>query len=364
VTEVAAAAADAASRAQRTGARRVTVVAVDSRGRPTLIPADPSNAVAVALATARQLDVLAVEVPSVAHALALPAATPPSADPRVKNQWALAAFPFASLWPCGRGAGVTVAVVDTGVQAAHPDFSGHVLPGVAILNDGPVQLGAGGTDPNGHGTHVAGIIGAAENGIGIVGIAPEATILSVRVLGSDGSGLSTDIAQGITWATDHAADVINLSLGSDIDSPSVDAAVGYAINHGVVVVAAAGNTNETTKLPEFPAALPEVIAVGALASGGAVDTYSTRGDYVDVAAPGSEILSTVPTSTWQKKSGTSMAAPHIAGLAALIIDARGRITPAAMLARLTSTATDAGPTGFDPAFGWGRVNPVAALNAA
>jgi subtilisin family serine protease len=361
---VAAAAAVAATKAQRAGVARVTVVALGHGGRPTLISADPADAVSVALATSRHLPVVAVEVPSVAHALVVPgviAATTP--DPRVKNQWALSAYPFSSLWPCGRGTGVTVAVVDTGVQGNHPDFSGHVLPGVSILNGGPVQAGGGATDPNGHGTHVAGIIGAAENGIGIVGVAPQATILPVRVLGANGSGLSTDIAQGIIWATDHGAAVVNLSLGSDIDSPAMDSAISYAIARGVAVVASAGNTGDTTGLPEYPGALPDVIAVAAVGRTGEVAPYSTQGDYVDVAAPGTDVLSTVPTSTWDKMSGTSMSAPHVSGLIALLIDARGPIAPATMRARLTSTATDAGAKGFDPAYGWGRVNPLAALTA-
>jgi subtilisin family serine protease len=358
---VVAAAQAAATKAQRAGASKVTVVALGQGGRPTLISAEAADAVSVALATSRHLPVVAVEVPSVVRALALPAAVSP--DPRVKNQWALADYPFSSLWPCGRGAGVTVAVVDTGVQANHPDFSGHVLPGISILSNGQVQAGGGATDPNGHGTHVAGIIGAAENGIGIVGVAPQATILPVRVLGANGTGLSTDIAQGITWATDRGAAVVNLSLGSDIDSPSVDSAVAYAVAHGVVVVASAGNTGDTTGLPEYPGALDAVIAVAAVGRTGAIAPYSTQADYVDVAAPGTDILSTVPTSTWEKKSGTSMSAPHVSGLVALLIDARGPIAPATMRARLTSTATDAGPNGFDPAYGWGRVNPLAALTA-
>jgi type VII secretion-associated serine protease mycosin len=287
-----------------------------------------------------------------------------SSDPLVKQQWAQQDFAFSALWPCGRGAGVTVAVVDTGVQADHPDLSGRVLPGTAFLNNGPAQPGAGGTDPNGHGTHVAGIVAAGENGVGIVGVAPEATILPVKVLGADGNGLSTDIAQGITWAVDQSAAVINLSLGSDLDSPSIDAAVDYATSHGVVVVAAAGNTGNTGNAAQFPAALPSVIAVAAIKPDHAIAPYSTRGNYVDVAAPGSSILSTIPPATWANKSGTSMSSPHVAGLAALIIDARGAITPAAMLNRLTSTATDTGAPGFDPAYGWGLIDPIAALNAA
>jgi subtilisin family serine protease len=356
-SELVTAARDAAHTAERRGENDLAVVAVDGNGRPTLVAATPSDAVAVALATSVDLDVVGVEVPNVVHALEA------SADPLEQQQWALRKFAFSALWPCGRGAGVTVAIVDTGVQADHPDLNGRVGPGIAFLNNGPAQPGAGGTDPNGHGTHVAGIVAAGENGVGIVGVAPEATILPVRVLGSDGNGLSTDIAKGITWAVDRKAAVVNLSLGSDLDSPSIDAAVDYATSHGVVVVAAAGNTGSGGPA-QFPGVLPSVIAVAGVRQDLSIAGYSTRGDYVDVAAPGSSILSTVPPSDWIAKSGTSMSSPHVAGLAALIIDARGSVTPAAMLNRLTSTATDAGAKGFDPAYGWGLINPVAALNAA
>jgi serine protease len=351
----------AATTAERTGADQVTVVAVDADGRPSLVPATPDDAVSVALATAEVLDVVAVEVPSIAHAL-VEADAAGSSDPLVPQEWAQQSFQFSALWPCGKGSGVTVAVIDTGVQANHPDLVGRVLPGAAFLNGGAGQVGAGGTDPNGHGTHVAGIIAAADNGVGVVGVAPEATILPIRALGADGSGFSSDIAHAITWAVDHGANVVNLSLGADVDSPSMDAAVSYATSHGVVVVAAAGNTG-AGGTPEYPAALPSVVAVAALNADGSIASYSTRGSYVDVAAPGSSILSTYPTSAWAIMSGTSMASPHVAGLAALIIDGRGAIAPAAMLARLTSTATDAGDPGFDPAYGFGRINPVAALNA-
>jgi subtilisin family serine protease len=109
--------------------------------------------------------------------------------------------------------------------------------------------------------------------------------------------------------------------------------------------------------------LPEVIAVGALGRSGDIASYSTNGNYVDVVAPGSDIYSTKVPSTWGSNTGTSMASPHVAALAALIIDARGSVSPSNMLRRLTSTATDAGPPGFDPAYGWGCINPIAAVNA-
>jgi subtilisin family serine protease len=254
-----------------------------------------------------------------------------------------------------------VAVVDSGVQANHPDMAGRVRPGAAIVN-GDVQSGAGGTDVNGHGTHVAGIIAAGENGVGIIGIAPQVTILPVRVLDAQGVGPNSDIGEGITWAVDHGAKVVNVSIGSDTKAASVTAAVNYAVTHGVVVVAAAGNGGPGGN-PRYPAALPETVAVGALGQNGDVASYSTTGSYVDVTAPGSNIYSTKIPSVWGMNSGTSMASPHVAALIALIIDARGAISPANMLRRLTSTATDAGPPGFDPAYGWGCINPIAAVNA-
>jgi subtilisin family serine protease len=357
---ITAAAQGAAREAARTGADEVSVVAVDADGRPNIVPASPSQAVSVALDTAQHLDVVGVEVDSVAHALGT-TSTSGSSDPLVPQQWALAAFPFSALWACARGAGVTVAVVDTGVQANHPDLQGRVLPGVAFVN-GVTLVGGGATDVDGHGTHVAGIIAAGDNGLGVVGVAPSARILPVRTLDATGSGLSSDIAKGITWAVDHGANVINLSLGSDAESSAVDAAVAYATSHNVDVVAAAGNTGPGAPA-EFPAALPAVIAVAALDEDGTVATYSTRGSYVDVAAPGTSILSTYPPSTWARLSGTSMASPHVAGLVALVIGGRGKVAPSSMLSRIKATATDAGPRGADSAYGAGRINPIALFNA-
>jgi subtilisin family serine protease len=359
--EITTAATEAVAAAARAGADEVTVVAVDDAGRPSIEPVPLADAVDVALATAESLDVVAIEPPS--YAKALETAPPPEpSDPDFDRQWAMFAFPFSALWQCGRGAGITVAVVDSGVQAEHPDLAGRVRPGAAIVN-GAVQNGAGDNDVNGHGTHVAGIVGAGENGVGVVGVAPQVTILPVRVLDATGSGPNSDIGKGITWAVDHGAKVINVSIGSGTKSASVTTAVGYAVNHGVSVVAAAGNGGLMGNPPRYPAALPEVIAVGALDQNCDIASYSTNGNYVDVVAPGTDIWSTKLPSTWGSNSGTSMASPHVAALAALIIDARGSVSPGNMLRRLTSTATDAGPPGFDPAYGFGCINPIAAVNA-
>ena len=234
----------------------MTVIAVDETGRPTMVPAPLGQAVDVALATAEDLDVVAVEAPSYATALEFEdagAAAGASPDPDVDRQWAHQALAFSDLWPTTRGAGITVAVVDTGVQANHPDLDARVLPGAAFVS-GTLEPGGGATDVNGHGTHVAGIIGAGENGVGVVGVAPEVTILPVRVLNASGSGPNSGIAAGITWAVDNGAVVINVSIGSDTNSAAVAAAVNYATNHGIVVVAAAGNNHQLQ--PPDDAALP------------------------------------------------------------------------------------------------------------
>ena len=201
------------------------------------------------------------------------------------------------------------------MQADHPDLTGRVLGGASI--QGPVVTPGGGTtDVNGHGTHVAGIIGAGVNGVGIVGVAPEVTILPVRVLDSNGVGANSDIGAGITWAVDHGANVINISIGSNTNSPSVSSAVDYAVQRGVTVVAAAGNNHQLSPpdVPQYPAALDSTVAVAALSQSGGIAGYSTTGAYVDVAAPGSSIWSSIPPSTWGTKSGTSMASPHVAAL--------------------------------------------------
>ena len=254
----------------------MTVVAVDDHGRPSSIDAPLDQAVDVALATARRLDVVAVEAPSYGQALEAAATTTTTAaplptDPDVDKQWALSSFPFTALWACSKGAGITVGIVDSGVQGDHPDLAGRVLGGASIQG-GAVTPGGGTTDVNGHGTHVAGIIGAGVNGVGIVGVAPEVTILPVRVLDSNGVGANSDIGAGITWAVDHGANVVNISIGSNTNSPSVSSAVDYAVQRGVTVVAAAGNNHQLSPpdVPQYPAALDSTVAVAALSQSGGI----------------------------------------------------------------------------------------------
>jgi len=276
------------------------------------------------------------------------------------SQWALGTLGAAEAWTRSTGAGTVIAVVDTGVEASHVDLAGRVLVGRTFLNQGSESAGA--VDEHGHGTHVAGIAAAGRNGTGIVGLAPDAQILPVRALGANGSGWLSDVASAVVWATDNGADVVNLSLGGGSGSSALASAVQYATDHGVVVVASAGN-NGACGPTSWPAAYTEVIAVAATTSNGSVASYSTTGSYVDVAAPGSTILSSVIGGGWGYKSGTSMAAPYVAGAAALIVAAEPGVGVGEVRERLESTATDIATVGKDQWSGWGLIDPTAALDA-
>jgi hypothetical protein len=313
--------------------------------------------------------VLAVEASTSVQATALDPATAPTpmangtGDPLQGQQWSDWVTPYSPTWVCGQGAGVDIAVLDTGVDRTHPDLADHTTTGGASLDGAAsVTIGEGGVDPHGHGTHVAGIAAAtAGNGVGTSGVAPLATIIPVRVLGPSGVGMSSDVAAGITWAVDAGAEVINLSLGAASQSQAMTNAITYARANGVLVVAAAGNGGALGP-SNYPAADNRTLAVASIDSSRQVSVFSTHGSYVDIAAPGSAILSTLPGGTYGYKSGTSMATPFVSGVAALLIGLEGSMAPDALANRLTSTADDAGAPGVDPAFGHGIINPVRTMS--
>ncbi len=297
------------------------------------------------------------------------------ADPFRFDQWALDRVPFEASWSQSDGQGVMVAVVDSGVDAGHEDLAGAVLPGW----DATTDRAGGGVDPFGHGTHVAGIIAArAANGIGTRGAAPGARILPVRVLGADGSGFLADVAEGIVWAVNHGADVINLSLGGTGGGSVYRSVVSYAQEHGVVVVAAAGNEALKGNPVVYPGADPGVIAVASVTAAGSRAPSSSWGPQVDLAAPGAGIAAPCPTSAslcaglndptlppgYAHMSGTSMAAPHVSAAAALLLAIRPDLTPAAVQDLLVATADDLGPPGTDPEYGAGLVDPWEAVGRA
>ena len=283
-------------------------------------------------------------------------------DPLRPQQWALDQTSFERAWSATRGTGVTVAVIDTGVDAAHEDLGAVVLGGIDYIE--PARDGR--YDPDGHGTHVAGIIAArVDNGRGIAGAAPGVHILPVRVLDANGSGSSSNVAAGIIWAVDHGARVISMSLGGG-PSPGMQIAMQYALSKNVVVLAAAGNSGDSGNAPVYPAAYPEAIAVGAFDERLGRASFSNTGSYVDISAPGNNILSTWSSSSnsYAVASGTSMATPYASAEVALIIAENPSLSAAAVTLILEGTARDAGSPGVDAAFGHGLIDPASAVYAA
>ncbi len=288
-------------------------------------------------------------------------------DPLRSRQWALDAVGFPDAWALSTGAGVTVAVVDSGVLGNHEDLAGSVLQGTDLVDPG----GNGWNDQFFHGTFVAGLIAAhVGNGLGIAGAAPAVKILPVRVLDRDGGGSSANEAAGIIYAVDHGARVVNLSLGGTYADPGVHAAVEYAVSKGSVVIAAAGNSGAGSDSLHpsqriYPGAFPEVIAVGAIDSNDERASFSNIDSYVDVVAPGAAVTSTSNDSihAYAGGDGTSFAAPYVAAEAALITAVNPRLDVANVRHVVEITAHDLGPVGRDPSYGYGLISSRSLLRA-
>ena len=288
-------------------------------------------------------------------------------DPYFSYQYDMSIINADDAWGlCSVDAGqVTVAIIDTGVDLDHPDLRANLLSGYDYWDYDAVP-----EDGNGHGTNVAGIAAAALNGIRVAGAAPTAKILPVRVLTNSGSGYISDIADGIIYAADRAQ-VLNLSLGGTTNSSTMLNAIDYAANtKGRLVVAAAGNCGGSNYLANgcqvqnqtvYPAAYSNVMAVAATTSLDARASFSNQGAYVDIAAPGSSIYNTYYGNSYAYESGTSQAAPHVAGLAALVWARNPGYTAAQVRSRITSTAVDLGAVGVDTSFGAGRIDVARAL---
>lgn len=235
------------------------------------------------------------------------------------------------VWPVTIGTGVKVAVNDTGIDLNHPDLAANIKGGFNTI-DPSLQP----QDDEGHGTHVAGTIAAtAGNGIGVKGVAPGVDLYAVKVLGPGGGYLS-DIIEGLDWAVANDMDVVNMSYGGPSANRAEQAAIRRAYNAGITLVAAAGN-NYGGRVG-YPGAYAEVIAVSATTIDNKFAFFSSKGKQVDLAAPGASIYSTLWDDTYAFMSGTSMASPHVAGVAALVISAKGPLSPAQVKQRLQSTA--------------------------
>jgi len=267
-------------------------------------------------------------------------------------------------WAYTRGSNETIiAVIDTGLQLNHPEFAGRIVPGYDFVNNDSDP-----SDDNGHGTHTAGIIAAGiDNQIGVAGVCPHCRIMPVKVLNQNNAGTWASVANGLLYAADHNARVINLSLGAVVSSKTLESAISYAQEKGVVIVAAAGNMGIERNF--FPAALAGVIAVSATDNQDQRWNLSNYGAYIDVAAPGYAIYSTYNDLSnyyggYTYMSGTSMASPYVAGLAGLLISQKPTRTALEITHLITASADKVSNQTFDPYFGYGRINIERALAIA
>lgn len=289
-------------------------------------------------------------------------------DPRSADQKGLGMIGMGKAWDISLGdPRVVIAVVDTGIDMTHPDLRDKLVPGFNVLSPGqPPQ------DDNGHGTHASGIAAAStDNRTGIAGTAPRCRIMPIKALNSEGGGDGFSVATGVVWAVDNGAHIINLSLGGEAPQETLERAIKYALARNVSVIVAMGN--ESTNALRYPASYPGVIAVGSVDQTRNLSNFSNYGKWMSVVAPGSQILSTMPMQSVYMTSaegymneydfmdGTSMAAPMVAGVVALMKSRHPNLTPAEIKARLEGTARDLGAPGFDERFGHGLVDAPRAI---
>ena len=303
-------------------------------------------------------------------------------DPGFSAQWGHARVHSADAWDVSTGSSdVIIAILDSGIDEGHPDLVDKIVAGYDFVD--------GDSDPhdlNGHGTHVAGIAAATtNNGVGIAGTSWGARLMPIRVLDGAGNGAIADITEGIVWAYQHGARIINLSLGGTVFSQAMQDAITAAWEDDVLVVAAMGNSRGDGNPVNYPAAMNHVLAVSATTNSDTYAFYSQFGGHCDLAAPGGEmsyyhdpagIYSTMPTypvymttqglffTNYDRVHGTSQAAPFVSGAAALILSIAPGLTPDAVQSLLEANALDLGPTGWDQDYGWGLLQIDTALHGA
>ena len=277
-------------------------------------------------------------------------------DPQYASQWGLAKIQASGAWSATHGGSVDIAIIDTGINSSHPDLSGKIVSSVnCTLGSSCPSFTT--SDPNTHGTHVAGIASAVtNNNAGVAGTSWEGRLMSVKSLDDNGSGYYSWIANGIYWAVDNGAEVINLSLGGGSSSTTLANAVSYAWSHGVVVVAAAGNSGYSGRT--YPAYYSNAIAVAATDQNDRRAYFSNYGSWVDVSAPGVNILSTAG-SAYDYYSGTSMSTPFVSGLAALLFGQNPGWSNSQVRSQIETTADKI--TGTGTYWTYGRINACSAV---
>lgn len=294
-----------------------------------------------------------VEYDHVAHGALVPN------DPSYPSQWHLSTIQAASAWDFTTGSvNVPIAIIDSGVDSTHPDLSSKVIAGWSFLTGTSVT-----SDVLGHGTAVSGTAAAAsDNGVGVTGVAWANPIMPLVVLNSSDSANYSDIASAITYAANHGVRVINISIGGFGSSSTVQSAVDYAWSKGAVIFAAAGNYSSST--PVYPAACNNVVAVSSTESNDTLSSFSSFGSWVSLSAPGNYIMTTNNGGGYGQWYGTSFASPVAAGVAALALSLRPSLSNSALVSLLEQNSDDLGAPGFDPSFGWGRVNAYKVVSAA
>ncbi|MEO7804443.1 MAG: S8 family serine peptidase [Actinomycetota bacterium] len=287
-------------------------------------------------------------------------------DPLVPQQYSIAVTGLPAAWELSLGDASRIAIVDTGIDLQHEDLAAKVTGQFNAINP---ALTADDDHFRSHGTHVAGIAAAiTNNGRGIAGVAQSNPVLAVKVLDFRGDGNDADIVEGVAWAVDNGARVINLSLGGASSSQTLEYGIQYALDRDVVVVAAAGNSGDGVSCPHLPVGYPAgyagVIAVSSTNSADNLSCFSNGGPEVSVAAPGENILSTLLNNNYGFLSGTSMSSPFVAGLAALVRSREPEMSRTDVKRIIEEMAYDLGPTLRDDQFGAGRVHAYQALAAA
>ena len=289
-------------------------------------------------------------------------------DTELDNSWGVKRIGAGEVHPIDSGEGVKVAILDTGIDYGHPDLNDNYAGGYDFVNEDTDPF-----DDHYHGTLVAGVVAAEDNGSGVVGVAPRAQLYALKVLAGNGSGWTSDIIAALDWAVNHDMDIVNMSFGSPAYSSSFHTAIANAYAAGIVLVAAAGNGDTcppTGDTVAYPARFDEVIAVAATDQSDARACSSSTGPEVELAAPGVSVKTTYLGGGYAWASGTSLASPHVAGAAALVLasgipdgNGNGRVNDDVRL-WLQETADDLGTAGRDTWYGFGLVNVRSLVNSS